>query len=203
MNTCTQCDMNNGDHHPSCPNAGQLTKRHLGGVITHFPTEEMVHELAMIIWNDRCPGMTPSDADLDLYTSAARAAWEVLCGRKAEESPLSVTDDDLRTWWRRYGGDFHGPRVEQAYMEEAKLFGLLRAMIKARSIQLRPKRRRSRFTVGACVWVKKDKNYALVVEVDKHDHRSYICVQTADGITCWWFADELILLPAKGPEHVP
>ena len=40
-----------------------------------------------------------------------------------------MTDDDVRDWWRRWGGKFHGPNVEHGTMEEAKLLPLLRYIL--------------------------------------------------------------------------
>lgn len=40
-----------------------------------------------------------------------------------------VTDDELRAFWRKYGGSFHGPNIETGTMPEAALLPLLRYLI--------------------------------------------------------------------------
>ncbi len=40
--------------------------------------EKEIQILAKIIWDERCPGMNPSDSDWEVYLAAARAAMDVL-----------------------------------------------------------------------------------------------------------------------------
>lgn len=39
------------------------------------------------------------------------------------------TDNCLREYWRRLGGDFHGPNVETGTMPEAKLLPMLKYLL--------------------------------------------------------------------------
>lgn len=47
----------------------------------------------------------------------------------SDDTPQTWTDDEVREWWHRRGGGFHGPKVEHAYMEEARFLLLMRGML--------------------------------------------------------------------------
>jgi hypothetical protein len=43
--------------------------------------------------------------------------------------PMSISDEEIREMWRRAGGAFHGPHVEQAYMEKQKFLAFMRQLL--------------------------------------------------------------------------
>jgi hypothetical protein len=40
-----------------------------------------------------------------------------------------LTDDEIRDWWQKQGGSFHGPNIETGSMREDLLIPLLRKLL--------------------------------------------------------------------------
>ena len=57
------------------------------------------------------------------------AAGMALVARDRKAGMDAMTDDWLRAWWLRGGGEFYGPHVETGSMPEASLLPLLRALL--------------------------------------------------------------------------
>lgn len=44
------------------------------------------------------------------------------------EPPVALTDEQIRVLTRKFGGDFHGPKVEHVSMEEQAYFRMIRSL---------------------------------------------------------------------------
>ena len=83
-----------------------------------------------------CYGAKMPVVNLDDFESKnawnKRAAVSVSAPR---EAPPTLTDSDLREFWKIAGGNFHGPNIETATIPEARLFDILRTLIGARTAE--------------------------------------------------------------------
>jgi hypothetical protein len=53
---------------------------------------------------------------------------------------MTIGNDEIRAIWRKAGGGFHGPHVEQAYMEEAKFLLFMRELLEANNREIERRR---------------------------------------------------------------
>lgn len=82
--------------------------------------------------------------------------------------PKTMTDHELRDFWRKAGGNFHGPYIETGTMPESQLLPFLRSLVAAE---------RERYAQAAC---------EAGEDVKRHDDlqighgRSFQCQDLAD-----------------------
>jgi hypothetical protein len=80
---------------------------------------------AAIKARDGGPAPWPSAFWYEADTALAKIA-EIDKGAPQQQS---INDDAIRQMWRAAGGDFHGPHIEHAFMEERKFLPFMRQLI--------------------------------------------------------------------------